>query len=54
MNKKHLNAYPNSINVDFERAVFNAVGKVFGNDVEIYGCYFHLSQNFSNMSRIWD
>jgi hypothetical protein len=54
LNKKHLNAYPNSINVDFEREVFNAVSKVFGNDFEIYGCYFHLSQNFSNMSRIWD
>ncbi len=46
MIKKHLNAYPSSHNVGFERALFNAVGKVFGNDVEIYGCYFHLSQNF--------
>ena len=46
MLKKRLTSNPNSINVDFEKAVFNAVQKTFGAGVEIYGCYFHLSQNF--------
>jgi hypothetical protein len=43
---KRINGYPKSINVDFERDVFNAVSYLFGANVDIYGCYFHLSQNF--------
>jgi hypothetical protein len=42
----HLTSQPVSINVDFELASFNAVKKVFENLVQIYGCYFHLSQSF--------
>jgi hypothetical protein len=38
---KHL---PHSFNVDFEQAVFGAIKEVFPN-CEIFGCYFHLSQN---------
>jgi hypothetical protein len=37
---------PLSFNVDFELATFNAVKFIFGHDVQIYGCYFHLSQSF--------
>ena len=42
----HLTSHPTSFNVDFELATFNAVKKVFGNSIQIYGCYFHLSQSF--------
>lgn len=41
-----LTSTPTSINVDFELACFTAVKKVFGNSIQIYGCYFHLSQSF--------
>jgi hypothetical protein len=44
--KKRFTFNPNSINVDFEKSAFNAVQKIFGVGVEIYGCYFHLYQNF--------
>ena len=37
---------PLTFNVDFELATFNAVKFIFGPDVQIYGCYFHLSQSF--------
>ena len=30
--------------VDYEMAQINAIRKVFGNDVEISGCYFHYVQ----------
>jgi hypothetical protein len=42
--KSHLIKEPKSINVDFEKAVFNATNIVFKN-THIYGCYFHLTQN---------
>ena len=45
MIEKRVTSPPTSINVDFELAVFNAVKKVF-ESVDIYGCYFHLSQSF--------
>ena len=35
---------PNSVNVDFEKAVFSAAEKVF-RGCEIYGCFFHFSQS---------
>jgi hypothetical protein len=38
-----LDIEPESLNVDFELAVFNAAQKVWP-DCEIEGCYFHLSQ----------
>lgn len=37
---------PKSINIDFESAVFRSNKKVFGKEVETYGCFFHLSQNY--------
>jgi hypothetical protein len=40
-NVKHK---PKSFNTDFEQAVFGAIKEVF-KDCEIYGCFFHLSQN---------
>lgn len=44
--KGFLTSMPLSFNVDFELATFNAVKFIFGHDVQIYGCYFHLSQSF--------
>ena len=35
---------PLSINVDFEKAVFNAIKEVF--NCRIQACFFHLSQSF--------
>ena len=46
MISKRIVNMPTSINVDFELAVFNAVKNVFGSTIQIYGCYFHLSQSF--------
>ena len=43
---KRVTSSPTSFNVDFELAVFSAAKKVFGTNIEIYGCYFHLSQSF--------
>ncbi len=43
--KKNIDIDPKSISVDFEKAVFKAVVKVFPLII-IYGCFFHLSQNF--------
>ncbi|RNA45211.1 hypothetical protein BpHYR1_000995 [Brachionus plicatilis] len=43
--KSLINKDPKSVNVDFEKAVFNALSSVFPG-VHIYGCYFHLTQNF--------
>jgi len=36
---------PNSISCDFELAAFTAIKDTFPN-VQIFGCYFHLCQNF--------
>ena len=44
--KNLVTCFPKSFNVDFELATFNAVKSVFGDLVQIYGCYFHLSQSF--------
>ena len=41
-----ITCMPKSFNVDFELATFGAIRKVFGNEIQIYGCYFHLSQSF--------
>ena len=38
--------FSESFNVNFELASFKAVKEVFGKHVQIYGCYFHLSQSF--------
>ena len=40
---KSICVKPTSINVDFEKAVFNAVKIVWPN-CKIYGCFFHFSQ----------
>lgn len=42
---KSLSVKPISINVDFEKAVFNAVRFVWPN-CKTYGCFFHFSQVF--------
>jgi hypothetical protein len=42
---RKITVIPKSFNVDFDLATFKAVRKVFGK-IEIYGCYFHLSQSF--------
>ena len=44
--KHFLTSLPESFNVDFELATFSAVRQVFGSNVQIYGCYFHLSQSY--------
>ena len=36
---------PISFGVDFEKSLSNAVIKVFGEDCEIWYCFFHLGQN---------
>ena len=36
---------PTDIMVDFELATMNAIGAVFGNHVNMKGCFFHLCQN---------
>ena len=36
---------PLSVSIDFEKAMFRAVKKVFGEFVEIYGCHFHFQQS---------
>ena len=43
--KSYITKEPQSINIDFEKVVFNAVKIVFKN-VYIYGCFFHLAQSF--------
>ena len=43
-----------SFNCDFEKAVFNAARKVFGSDLCIYGCYFHLAQNIQKRISKYD
>lgn len=45
MIKSFISKDPISVNVDFEKSVFNGIKKVFVN-THIYGCYFHLTQNF--------
>ncbi|CAF0918334.1 unnamed protein product [Brachionus calyciflorus] len=40
-----VKVHPNSLNIDFEKAVICAANKVFPNCL-IYGCFFHLSQSF--------
>ena len=37
---------PISINCDFEKAIHKAAKKAFGNNLNIYGCFFHLCQNW--------
>lgn len=34
-----------NVNCDFERAAFNAVRQVFGANIRIAGCFFHLKQS---------
>lgn len=36
---------PISFGVDFEKSLSNAIIKVFGEDCEIWYCFFHLGQN---------
>ena len=36
---------PTSFGVDFEKSLSNAIIKVFGEDCEIWYCFFHLGQN---------
>ena len=52
LNKKHLNAYPNSINVDFERAVLLLV-KSSVMMLKYTDVIFIYHKIFSNVSRIW-
>ena len=37
---------PLSIGLDFEKAISNSFQLVFGEDVEVYYCLFHLTQNY--------
>ena len=39
------NADPSSITVDFETSVHQAIRTVFGNEVKIQGCFYHLTQS---------
>ena len=39
------NADPSTIVVDFEKAVHQAIINVFGNEVNIHGCFYHLTQS---------
>ncbi|RNA32248.1 hypothetical protein BpHYR1_049995 [Brachionus plicatilis] len=50
--KSLINKDPKSVNVDFEKAVFNALSSVFLG-VHIYGCYFHLTQNFWHIRYVY-
>jgi hypothetical protein len=36
---------PERIKVDFEQAVFRAIASVYGTDVTVSGCYYHLTQS---------
>ncbi|CAF0921692.1 unnamed protein product [Brachionus calyciflorus] len=45
MLKQHLINFPKSINCDFELDAINAAISVFGNELNVYGCYFHYSQS---------
>ena len=36
---------PGTIMLDFEKGMFNAIHRVFGNQVIVKGCFFHLTQN---------
>ena len=38
-------ADPSSIMVDFEKCVHQAIRSVFGNDIAIRGCFYHLTQS---------
>jgi len=38
-------ADPNTVTIDFEQAVINAVKSTFGPHVNIHGCFYHLSQS---------
>ena len=39
------NADPSTIVVDFEKAVHQAIINMFGNEVNIHGCFYHLTQS---------
>jgi hypothetical protein len=41
----HCDAEPSSISVDFEKAVHQAIRVVFGDEVRIQGCFYHLTQS---------
>jgi len=43
--ERNLFPDPQIINVDFEKAVINAIKTVIGEDVQIQGCFFHLCQS---------
>ncbi|CAI6355873.1 unnamed protein product [Macrosiphum euphorbiae] len=43
--ERNLFPYPQIINVDFEKAVINAIKTVIGEDVQIQGCFFHLCRS---------
>ena len=44
MIKSAIKVYPKAIHMDFEKAVMNACVLLF--KCHIFGCFFHLSQNF--------
>ena len=54
MINRSITNVPRSLNCDFEKAVFNAARKVFGSDLCIYGCYFHLAQNIQKRISKYD
>ena len=46
---------PTTVITDFEKAAINAVKSTFGDDVQIQGCFYHLSQaTWRKKSNLWD
>jgi len=43
--KRDLYPDPLNFNLDFELAVINAAKIIFGNDINIRGCFYHLCQS---------
>ncbi|CAI6371908.1 unnamed protein product [Macrosiphum euphorbiae] len=43
--KRDLYPDPLNFNLDFELAVINAAKLIFGNDINIRGCFYHLCQS---------
>jgi len=36
---------PKTINFDFEKTVINAIKMTFEDDIQIYGCFYHLCRS---------